>query len=119
MLIMIGFPLSLNFYLRVNFFLVRIPPRAGRRDCAVEPGRREVWVHIKLEEDLKNAAVGIHRYETLKEGLQWPEGVDPTKRETYLSEEEFITVFKGISKADFAKLSQYRKNQKKKDVSLF
>lgn len=95
----------------------------ARRKAAIwrsgEPVQRRASVEQLSEEDLKNAAVGIHRYETLKEGLQWPEGVDPTKRETYLSEEEFITVFKGISKADFAKLSQYRKNQKKKDVLLF
>lgn len=80
---------------------------------------RRASVQQLSEEDKKNATIGIYRYESLKQGLKWPDGVDSTKRETYLSEDEFITVFKGVSKADFAKLPQYEKIRMKKDVSLF
>lgn len=49
---------------------------------------------------------------------QFPKGVDPTKKEAYLTEEEFATVF-GMSSAAFTDLKQWKKNDLKKDKGLF
>lgn len=48
----------------------------------------------------------------LLEGVKWPQGVEPSRRERYLSEVEFVSVF-GITKESFGALPQYdRKNAK-------
>jgi hypothetical protein len=47
-----------------------------------------------------------------------PPGVDETKLETYLSEEEFVEVFK-MERAAFQKLPQFRQIELKKKVYLF
>lgn len=47
-----------------------------------------------------------------------PPGVDVTKLETYLSDEEFIEVFK-MDRATFQKLPQFRQIELKKKVYLF
>ena len=49
---------------------------------------------------------------------QFPKGVDPTKKEAYLTEEEFVTVF-GMGSAAFADLKQWKKNDLKKAKGLF
>ncbi|XP_076003364.1 advillin [Genypterus blacodes] len=47
-----------------------------------------------------------------------PEGVDPTRKEKYLSDSDFSEVF-GISKDEFASLPQWRQLNLKKDNGLF
>lgn len=47
-----------------------------------------------------------------------PPGVDPAKKEQYLSESEFQTVF-GISMDEFAKMAKWKQNNKKKEKGLF
>lgn len=57
-----------------------------------------------------------HSYETLAAGL--PDGVDPTKKETYLSDAEFSEKF-GMDKAAFAALPAWKKTASKKKLGLF
>ncbi|XP_062255171.1 advillin [Platichthys flesus] len=47
-----------------------------------------------------------------------PEGVDPTKKEKYLSDSDFDSVF-GISKDDFAQLPQWKQLKMKKEKGMF
>jgi hypothetical protein len=58
-----------------------------------------------------------HSYETLI-GSEVPEGVDPTKKEQYLSDAEFQEVFK-MSKVEFNALPQWKQNNHKKKVKLY
>ena len=61
---------------------------------------------------------GIYPYRVLKAGVKWPEGIDATKRETYLSEQEFYDVME-ISKESYLKMFKYKRIQLKKDKGLF
>jgi len=47
-----------------------------------------------------------------------PAAVDPSKREQYLNEAEFMKVFK-MSKTEFSNQKQWRKNELKKEKKLF
>ena len=47
-----------------------------------------------------------------------PEGVDPSKLESYLSDEEFKKVFK-TDKEHFAKMPLWKQTKAKKDAGLF
>lgn len=47
-----------------------------------------------------------------------PEGVDSTRLETYLSDEEFFQLFK-MTQDDFAKLKKWNQEQLKKDLQLY
>ena len=51
-------------------------------------------------------------------GVKWPEGVNPAKREEYLSDAEFLTVFK-MNREQYSKLDKFKKIELKKQVSLF
>jgi hypothetical protein len=62
------------------------------------------------------AADGSFDYAALKAGI--PNGVDPSRKESYLNESEFQTVFK-MPKAEFEGLANWKKVQKKKEVGLF
>ncbi|CAN0502590.1 unnamed protein product [Discosporangium mesarthrocarpum] len=46
------------------------------------------------------------------------EGVDPSCREQYLSDEEFYEVF-GMTKADFAAQPKWKQQSQKKSKGLF
>ncbi|KAL0488032.1 villin [Acrasis kona] len=48
----------------------------------------------------------------------FPKGVDPVKKELYLSSDEFHKVF-GISAVEYAKLSAFKKKNMKKQLGLF
>ena len=48
----------------------------------------------------------------------YPAGVDPAKRESYLSDEEFESVLK-MSRADFDRLATWKKNKAKRNAGLF
>ena len=49
---------------------------------------------------------------------QFPAGVDPTRKEAYLADEEFETVL-GMSPAAFAELKKWKQNDIKKAKALF
>ena len=47
-----------------------------------------------------------------------PEGVDPARLETYLSDDDFKKVFK-MDREQFAKMPGWKQTKTKKDVGLF
>ena len=47
-----------------------------------------------------------------------PDGVDPSRREDFLSDEDFWAVF-GMTREEFQRLPQWKKMQKKRKASLF
>jgi len=57
--------------------------------------------------------------EQLTAGARWPAGVDPTVRESYLSDREFEEVFGGTAKGDFYRLPRWKQLALKKEVGLF
>lgn len=57
-------------------------------------------------------------YEALKAGVAWPPIVDPTKREEFLSDDDFCTIFK-MTRADFKALPKFKRDNLKKDMKLF
>eukprot|EP01006_Ploeotia_vitrea_P056740 TRINITY_DN68125_c3_g1_i1.p1 TRINITY_DN68125_c3_g1~~TRINITY_DN68125_c3_g1_i1.p1 ORF type:complete len:379 (-),score=92.05 TRINITY_DN68125_c3_g1_i1:157-1269(-) len=58
-------------------------------------------------------------FEELKLPSKWNRpDIDPSKRETYLSDDEFQNLFK-MPRADFANLGAWRRNQMKKQFKLF
>ena len=61
---------------------------------------------------------GFYPYEMLIQGVVWPTDVDPTKREQYLSNEDFHQIF-DISKTDFKALRHHVQIRLKKEKSLF
>eukprot|EP01092_Planopodium_desertum_P007657 TRINITY_DN3155_c0_g2_i1.p1 TRINITY_DN3155_c0_g2~~TRINITY_DN3155_c0_g2_i1.p1 ORF type:complete len:247 (-),score=17.07 TRINITY_DN3155_c0_g2_i1:73-714(-) len=72
---------------------------------------------ITLEEALKVYSRKEFSYdELLADPL--PEGVNPTKLETYLSDEEFEEIFK-LSRDEWNKLSDWKKEESKKQVYLY
>lgn len=50
--------------------------------------------------------------------LRLEDGIDPTRREDYLSDEAFATVF-GMERDSFKALPAWKKQQKKKELNLF
>ena len=50
--------------------------------------------------------------------LNVQDGIDPTRREDYLTEAEFSSIF-GMARDAFKALPQWKRTQKKKDVGLF
>ena len=57
-------------------------------------------------------------FEALVAGADWPEGVDPTKRESYLRDSDFTEVF-GFSRAEFVQMDRHKQLFHKKRVRLF
>lgn len=73
-----------------------------------------------LKEGFNTLTVGdghVFPYEILTK-KPYPEGVDPSKREDYLGEGDFLKVF-GMTKADFTKQPTWKKNELKKKAKLF
>jgi hypothetical protein len=54
---------------------------------------------------------------TLKE-MKGSDGIDPTVKEKYLSDDDFLSLF-GMSKDAFAAMPLWRRQQQKKKVGLF
>jgi len=85
-----------------------------------------------VEETKQQAAVAAAANDPFKEGLDpktnkfsyevlkssFPPGVVPTKKEYYLSDEEFTRVL-GMTHAQWDALKQWKRDQKKKEVGLF
>ena len=59
-----------------------------------------------------------YSYERLKSGVLWPSDVDPSCRETYLSDADFVSII-GMSKDAFNSLKPYMKTRIKKEKLLF
>lgn len=60
----------------------------------------------------------VYPLNILLQGRAWPTGVDPTRRQDYLSDNDFVSVFK-ISKSQFSALDKYKRTALKKEVGLF
>ena len=60
----------------------------------------------------------FYTHDQLKHPGPFPEGVDVTKRETYLSEEDTEKLF-GMSKEALAAMPKWKRNNLKKKVQLF
>ena len=54
----------------------------------------------------------------LKSGYSLPDEIDNSKREIYLSDEEFKELF-NMSKDEFSKLADWRKKRMKQDLNLW
>ncbi|GAX81454.1 hypothetical protein CEUSTIGMA_g8883.t1 [Chlamydomonas eustigma] len=50
--------------------------------------------------------------------LRLEDGIDPTRKEDYLTDEEFLKVF-SVEREKFKKLPDWKRQLKKKEVSLF
>ena len=81
---------------------------AYRLGSPVEPQR----VSFETRED------GTFPYEALKSGVAWPAGVEVSRRESYLNEEEFRTVF-GMSKPEFNACDKIMRQRLKKEKLLW
>ena len=60
-----------------------------------------------------------YSYQALVSGVEWPADVNSSERETYLSGEEFQTVFGGLSWARYCALPAWKKVELKKRYHLF
>jgi len=56
--------------------------------------------------------------DALVAGVTWPKGVDPRKREDWLSDDDFTRLFK-MSKSQFAALPRFQKERRKRELSLW
>ncbi|KAG2381860.1 hypothetical protein C9374_005652 [Naegleria lovaniensis] len=73
-----------------------------------------------VEEDPNAEPAVVYPYAELKNNKQkkYPPGVDVNKREQYLSNAEFLQVFK-MSREEFRKLPEFRQTKAKRDAELF
>lgn len=61
---------------------------------------------------------GSYPLEALVQGAAWPSDVDPSKREEYLSDTDFASVFK-MTKLDFRQKDKFVRLRLKKEHKLF
>lgn len=61
---------------------------------------------------------GTYPYRALVRGVRWPAGVDPDRREDYLSEADFVAAFR-LDRQAWAGLPRWRQVELKKGASLF
>ncbi|XVE61123.1 hypothetical protein DITRI_Ditri06bG0014400 [Diplodiscus trichospermus] len=74
---------------------------------------------IEQDEDASEGTQNTFSYEQLKAKSENPvTGIDFKRRESYLSEEEFQTIF-GMEKEEFYKLPKWKQDIQKKKVDLF
>lgn len=84
---------------------------------------------VRITTDMKNATLSLNSSESgpkyypvevlLKsQDQELPEDVDPTKKENYLSERDFVSVF-GITRGQFVSLPGWKQLQLKKEAGLF
>ena len=64
------------------------------------------------------SATTYYPYAMLLQGRTWPSGIDPARREQYLSPEEFENIFK-MPLSVFNKLDNHKKLRLKKEAKLF
>ena len=68
--------------------------------------------------DEEHAFDGFYPLEALVQGIKWPQGVDPTNREKYLSDTDFESLF-GMTKSSFQQIDKYKRIELKKKHLLF
>ena len=75
---------------------------------------------VKKSEESKNLDSETNKldYEQLKGAGVIPPGVDPSRKEAYLSDAQFQEIF-GMAPAAFNDLKQWKKNDLKKAKNLF
>ncbi|XP_004601712.2 advillin [Sorex araneus] len=83
---------------------------------------------LRITTDMKNATLSLNTDDgepiyyplevLLKKNEELPEGINPAKKENYLSEQDFVSVF-GITRGQFAALPGWKQLQMKKDKGLF
>lgn len=66
----------------------------------------------------ENMKLGKYPLAALRQGVAWPAGVDPTRREEYLIDEEFQSVFK-MTLSEFQSLDKFMRVRLKKQHGLF
>ena len=79
--------------------------------------RNETAGQVPVVEVLQRFTTKTYSYEELRQD-PLPPGVNPTRLEDYLSDEEFTAVF-GISRADFMKIPLWKAEQLKTEKGLF
>ncbi|KAK2490675.1 hypothetical protein MC885_017234 [Smutsia gigantea] len=80
----------------------------------------------RIMADIKNATVALNpepKYYSIEvllknQNQELPEDVNPAKKENYLSEQDFVSVF-GITRGQFAALPGWKQLQMKKEKGLF
>ncbi|KAI5280636.1 Advillin [Manis pentadactyla] len=80
----------------------------------------------RIMADIKNATFSLNpepKYYSIEvllknQNQELPEDVDPAKKENYLSEQDFVSVF-GITRGQFAALPGWKQLQMKKEKGLF
>jgi len=77
--------------------------------------RKQAELNVQYEPVEK---VGTFTYPALKNGVDLPKTLDPSKKEAYLSESDFQMVF-NMNKTQFTKLSAWRQRQLKMNAGLF
>eukprot|EP00794_Sanderia_malayensis_P005929 gene5929-6615_t len=81
--------------------------KAGKRKSA----------RLKVEDELAKLSKNSYSLEQLK-GTDLPEGVDPTRAEQYLHDDDFSNLF-SLTKEEFNKLPRWKQIQLKKDKGFF
>ena len=81
-----------------------------RSGTAIE---RNTFDYQSLDSD-----TGFYPLEALLTGVTWPAKVDPSRREEFLSPEEFFKVFH-MDKIEFSKLAHHVRTRLKKEKKLF
>jgi hypothetical protein len=81
------------------------------KDLVGTPLDRKEIDHYKLEG-------GYYPYASLKYGVAWPDDVDATRREDYLSPADFQEVF-GVSRDRFQSFAKHMRVRMKKEKLLF
>jgi len=84
------------------------------REITIADGKSEEDI-VSLEQELKKFLKTTYTVEELQER---PEGVDLSKLETYLSDDDFENLLK-MSREDFSKLQAWKKTELKKQAGLF
>ena len=75
---------------------------------------------LRVSEDNQTNETNLvfYTHEQLKHPGPFPDGVDVTKRETYLCPEDCVKLF-GMTKEELAKMPKWKRNNLKKKVQLF
>jgi len=96
------------------------PPPAARVNASPPPNGLEArFEDIKDDQGPETVEEGCFSLEQLTDKRVWEKlDIKPTERETYLPEATFMRLF-GVSKADFAKMPKWKKDNAKKKHDLF
>lgn len=97
-----------------------VPAPVARKSLALGDKKEADSKLTRKSEDSNPEPQGPIPYEHLLAGNpeKWPKGIKPHSREKYLSDDEFKKVF-DMSKGEFSKLKEWKRNDLKKHVKLF